>query len=247
MMHRVVLSIALVSLLSACVTDQPGMSKNDQASDVNVQLGLGYMQQGNMQLANEKLRKALVQNPDSAYAHNGFAILQERLGENERAEQHYRKAIQINPDDSEANNNLGTFLCRNGREEESEQYFLAAVDNSLYRTPEYAYTNAAICLGKVGNDEKKYQYLRDAVNANPSYSPALYQLSKLEFEREAYQRAVFYLNRYFNLREKSAESLWLGIRIELALDNKDNAYSYGLQLENNFPDTEMTQSWLAIK
>lgn len=237
----------LVLMLSGCITEQVGPSRNERASDVNVQLGLGYMQQGDMQLANEKLRKAIVQNPESSNAHNAYAILQERLGENEKAEEQYLIALELDPEDSQVNNNYGTFLCRNQREAESEKFFLAAIKNPLYKTPEYAWTNAAICLGKIGQSEKEYDYLREAVNVNPSYAPALYRITELEFDLKQYQRARFYLSRYFKVRNKSAESLWLAIRIELELDNKDNAYSYGLQLENNFPESELTKEWLSIK
>ena len=83
---KIVLLLILLGSLQACVPVNPGPSQEEKASAVNVQLGIGYMQQDNLVLASEKLSKALRQNPDSAPAHNAFAILQDRLKQTEKAE-----------------------------------------------------------------------------------------------------------------------------------------------------------------
>ena len=127
--------LALLLLLQACVTDDPGLSKNVKASAINVQLGIGYLEQNDLQLASEKLLKALRQDPDSASAHNAYAILQERLKQYDLAEYHYKRAVKLDPKDSLSANNYGAFLCRNGRELESEEYFLQALKNPLYKPP----------------------------------------------------------------------------------------------------------------
>ena len=150
--------------------------QNQQASAVNVQLGIGYLEQNNLDQANEKLSKALRQDPNSASAHNAFAILQDRLLQTEKAEYHYKKATTLDPKNSRAANNYGAFLCRNGRELESEKYFLQALKNPLYSTPEFAYTNAALCLLQVGEQretEKAKEYLRKAIAARSDFGPAL--------------------------------------------------------------------------
>ncbi len=86
MYTRFWLVCAIALLLSACVTVDPAEENYEAASKINVQLGIGYLQQNNMVLASEKLTKALKQNPKSAAAHNAYAILQERLLQKEKAE-----------------------------------------------------------------------------------------------------------------------------------------------------------------
>ena len=124
---------------------------------------MGYLKQNNLEFASQKLDKALRQDPNSAAAHNAYAILQERLQQNDKAEYHYHRATEIDPGNSEAANNYGAFLCRNKREAESEEYFLQALDNPLYKTPEFAYTNAAICLIRIDRRDKAREYLEKAL------------------------------------------------------------------------------------
>ena len=51
--------------------------KSDKAANVNADLGIRYLQAGRLNLANEKLLKALKQNPNSPTANHYFAILQQ--------------------------------------------------------------------------------------------------------------------------------------------------------------------------
>ena len=83
---KVITVLAVAVFLQACVTDDPSQNKSDKASKINVQLGIGYLQQNNLDLASEKLTKALRQDPDSAAAHNAYAILQDRVLQLDKAE-----------------------------------------------------------------------------------------------------------------------------------------------------------------
>ncbi|MDC1287848.1 tetratricopeptide repeat protein, partial [Gammaproteobacteria bacterium] len=121
---KIVFLLLAMWLLQACVAVNPGQTQDEKASAVNVQLGIGYLQQNKLELASQKLTKALRQDPNSASAHNAYAILQERLNQLDLAENHYKKATKLDRNDAQAANNYGTFLCRNGRERESEKYFL---------------------------------------------------------------------------------------------------------------------------
>ncbi len=106
--------LLLCGFLQACVAVQAGQTQDEKASAVNVQLGIGYMQQNKLDLASEKLTKALRQDPKSAPVHNAYAILQERLKQMDLAEYHYKEATRLDPKDSQAANNYGAFLCRTG-------------------------------------------------------------------------------------------------------------------------------------
>lgn len=237
----------LIPLLTACVTDGGRVPDNIKASAVNVQLGMGYFRQNNMELASQKLKKALRQNPDSASAHNAFAILQERLLQNDKAEFHYERATQLDSSNSEAANNYGTFLCRNKREKDSEEYFLKALDNPLYKTPEFAYTNAAICLLRIDQRDQARIYLQKALAVRRNFSTALISMAKLDFEDEDYNGAKIYLDRFHRVVGPTARSLWLAIRTELQMDSNRDVNELSQQLQANFPDSEEYKSWLKIQ
>jgi len=244
--EKLVVLILVLGLLQACVTVDPSKGKNEKASVINVQLGIGYLQQNNLELASEKLTKALRQDPNSASAHNAFAILQDRLLQADKAEYHYKKATSLDPKDSQANNNYGAFLCRNGRELESEEYFVRAVDNPLYSTPEYAYTNAAICLLKVNQRDSARKYLRKALAAKIDFAAALLTMGELEFNEGNHPSAKLYLDRYHLAAQANAKSLWLAIRIALELNSDGDVAELSQRLAE-FPDSQEYKDWLKVQ
>ena len=245
--EKIVALLLLLGLLQACVTAGPTKNQNEKASAVNVQLGIGYLQQNNLELASEKLEKALRQDPNSAAAHNAYAILQDRLQQTDKAEYHYKQAATLDPKDSQANNNYGAFLCRNNRERESEKYFLRALDNPLYNTPEFAYTNAAICLLKINEREDAMAYLRKALAAKIDFAPALLTMSELLFSEGDHVQAKFYIDRYHLSAPASAKSLWLAIQNTLELDSAGDVDELAQRLESEFPDSREYQDWLKIQ
>ena len=242
--------LILLGLLQACVPVNPQPSQEEKASKVNVQLGIGYMQQNNLELASEKLTKAIRQNPDSAPAHNAYAILQDRLKQTEKAEFHYKKATELDPDNSQAANNYGAFLCRQGRQLESEKYFMQALKNPLYRTPEFAYTNAAICLLQLGDEketEQAKEYFYKALASKSDFGSALLALANLLFDEGDYAAAKPYLDHLYLVARPSARSLWLTIRNTLQLDGDGDVAELAQRLATDFPDSNEYKEWLAIQ
>ena len=238
-----IILLLFCGLLQACVAVSPGPTQNEKASAVNVQLGIGYLQQNKLELASEKLTKALRQDPESASAHNAYAILQERLKQTDKAEYHYRKATELDRNDAQAANNYGTFLCRNGREIESEKYFLRALDNPLYSTPEYAYTNAAVCLLKVNQAEPAIEYLRKALTQRSDFGPALLAMGGLYFDQMDYEKAKQYLDRYHLGSRPTARSLWMSIRAALQLNPETNVDELVQRLATDFPNSAEYRAW----
>lgn len=242
---ELLMAVVLVLGTAGCATppEQPSERNLRTAAEANVQLGVGYLQQGKYDLALAKLEKAIEQDPNLASAHNVIAVLYERLNQNDLAEQHYRRALSLDPGDSGTHNNYGRFLCMRNQLREAEEQFLIALKNPLYPTPEIAHTNAGICALRVPDKAKAEEHFRRAVKVNPRYREALFELAKLNFDQERYLPARAYLQRYLDLAPRSADSLWLGVRIERKLGNKDAAASYALLLKSNFPDSEETR-WL---
>lgn len=241
--NRIIGVVLLAGLLQACVAVNPGPTQDEKASTINVQLGIGYLQQNKLDLASDKLTKAIRQNPDSSSAHNAYAILQDRLKQPEKAEYHYRKATELDPNDAQAANNYGTFLCRNGRELESEKYFMRALDNPLYSTPEYAYTNAAICLMRVDQVKPATEYLHKALAEKSDFAPALLELGRAYFEEMDYVNAQIYLDRFHLVTRPTALSLWLSIRTALSVNPDTDISELVHQLGTEYPDSREYELW----
>jgi type IV pilus assembly protein PilF len=61
-----------------------------------------------------------------------------------------------------------------------------------------------------------------------------YNLASLLYERGDLTRAQFYIRRLNNSELANAETLWLGIKIERKLNNRDSVRQLGDQLKKRF-------------
>ena len=210
----------------------------EEIAAANLNLGIAYMQQGEYRKALEKLNRAKLAKNDYPPVYNALGLLYQKLGENELAESNYKHGINLNPNDSLALNNYGQFLCTTGRFEEAESVFKESSENPFNKNPEIAISNAGTCALTHDQPDKAEAYFTRALVINPKVSPALLQMAELSFDQGNYLLARDYLNRYLENARHTSRSLWLGIRIEHELGDKDALSSYALLLRNNFPDTE---------
>ena len=240
-LRNVLLLCVVIPLVLACATissrDAPP-GPNKKAAEINTQLGVNYLSQGKLELADEKLRRALKQDPTSSTANWVFALLQERLGEHALAEKHFRKAISLNPKDSRAHNNYGTFLCNQNRIAEAEKEFLLAIENPLYTQADSAYANAGICVLKIPDKITAEEYFRKSLTINSEQPSALIQMAKLSFERNEYAQTTDYIQRFEKVGRHNSESLWIAFQSEKNLGHKAKADDYANQLKKLYPSSQ---------
>lgn len=239
--------VAFCALQVACASvpeDQPNVPPGGTASQlasVNTQLGLGYLRNGQLDLAWERLNTALQADPGYATAHNGIALVYDRLNEPEKAEEHFKRAIELNPTDSAAQTNYGAFLCQHGRMAEGEKYFMMAVKNPLYAKPAMAYTNAGTCKLQADDPTGAEAYFRAALRSDPRFPLALLNMAQVSYDGGNYLAARAYMQRFEEVSKHNSRSLWLGIRIEEKLGDKDAVSSLAMLLKANYPDSPETQ------
>ena len=137
-------------------------------------------------------------------------------------------------------NNYGQFLCQESRFDEAEVTFLKAANNPLYATPEIAFSNAGTCAMEQGELDTAETYFRDALKKNPKVAIALLQMAEISYATGNYLSARGYLQRYLEISSHTAKSLWIGIRVENELGDKNALSSYKLLLRNKFPDSKET-------
>jgi type IV pilus assembly protein PilF len=213
----------------------------NKAAKIYLQLGVEYMRRGQHDLALKKLEKSLRLDKNYADAHNAIAVLYERLDINDKARQHYQKAVRLKPKGSDIHNNYGQFLCKHGQWEKADKHFRKALENPLYKTPETPYTNAGLCALRYGNPRQAETYFRQALQKNPKFPRALYHMADLTYKQKRYGQARNYLQRYDKIAKPTPKTLWLGIRIERTLNNREAEANYALLLLRHFPDSEETQ------
>lgn len=240
------LALSLLLALAGCAStsDSQFGAQPREAAQLNAQLGAQYLRNDRLQLAKNKLDKALRQDSKNADAHAVYALLSMRLNQPEQARDHFETALDLREGDPQILNNYGTFLCDQGDYQQGIDMFLKAAENPLYETPSYAYANAGRCALQADQFDKAQGHLRQALELDPRLASALYDLARLEFRRGRLDRARNYIERYHQVATPAPESLWLASRVERALGNRANADEYGKRLLREFPDSPQADRFL---
>ena len=211
------------------------------AAETNTQLAVGYLEKGDTEVALEKIRRALLQDPESAGAHTVAGVIFERINLFDDAEKHYRQAAKLSPNNGDVLNNYGQFLCKVKRFEESITYFDRAVSQPFYENREVALTNAGTCLEQSGDLSAAEQRYRQALDANGQYPDALFLLSRSLCKRGDDFRARAFLQRLQAAGGDSPESLWLCYAIESRMGDTKTASDCASQLKSYFPESSQAQ------
>src|SRR5262245_10942778 len=177
----------MLAASTACVSSGGSVAEpasGNEAAIANMNLGAGYLRQGNTELAIERLQRALAQDPKLVQAHTTIALAYNQIGSFDDAEEHFRRATQLNPSDGAAANAYAAFLCERGnRWAEAQPYFRRAADDKTYATPEVAMTNAGLCARDAGDLDAAAENFRAALQRNPRYADALLNMLELSYQR----------------------------------------------------------------
>jgi type IV pilus assembly protein PilF len=235
-------TFAIAFLVAAQVLAQtPPLDPTQEAGRINARLAMEYLKRDQLKVAQEKIEKALVQNPRDVNVQLSAGLVYERLRENRTAEKHFRQAVKVAPDSPEAQNALGAYFCRNKQQAKGEEMFVKAANNPLYRTPFVAYTNAGVCARSAGQLERAERYLRQALTAQVDYPETYAQLAGVLHERGNNLHARAFVERYLAVAPATADMLLLGYNIEVAMKDQSAAAGFKSRLEKEFPDSEQAR------
>jgi type IV pilus assembly protein PilF len=246
------LAIALVAVLAAGCQQGPVRDASGEGAtgnlgsplvraspaDVYIELSAAYLRDNNLSEAFKNAKKAVIVDASSSNGFYMLALVNQRLGQMEDADAAYRKSVSLDARNPVALNAYGSFLCNQKGYDEADGYFRRALSNPLYGTPWFAWHNAGGCKLMAGDREQAERDFRNALQTNPRFAPSLLSMAKLSFEEGNYLSARAYLQRYAEVSPHTAESLWLGVRTENQLGDKNQMASYGLKLRAMFPDSE---------
>ena len=241
-MKRLVMLVIVISMLGACTTEryiEP--SDIDRASELNAQLGLGYMQKGQYRRALAKLDKAIKYNPDNAKAYHYKAELHRRMGQYDKAEKYYQQALDLDPSDANALNNYGVFLCDQGQFDKAYNLFDKIIKDPLYRYKADAYENLGLCSYRQRKLQKAEQAFKQALEINNKMAKSIIKMAQITYDRREKAEAYAYFKRFIALSGHNAESLWLGILLEHERGNKNTVASYKVLLKGKFPASKETK------
>ncbi|OYY93107.1 MAG: type IV pilus biogenesis/stability protein PilW [Hydrogenophilales bacterium 28-61-23] len=248
--------LILAPLLSGCAGNQQTRSGNPEArpsgeenlsARLHTELAAGYFARAQYAVALQELRKALDADNNYAPAYSILGVVHAELREDKDAETHYRRAVELSPNYSEAHNNFGLFLCKRGRPAEALKHFEAALANPLYATPEMALANAGNCALEKGDLAQAELYFGRSLKRVSNQTAALLGMADLHSRQGRWLAARSVLRQlgaqFGDLAELGAQALWLGVRAERQLGDREAEANYGAQLRRRYPESMQAQ-WL---
>ncbi|SFU28631.1 type IV pilus assembly protein PilF [Polaromonas sp. YR568] len=236
-------------LLTGCANQQhaagaPGnrtdiVTESDESDQrrrarLRLELATGYFEQGQTNVALDEIKQSLVTDPTFGDAYNLRGMVYMRLNDLPMAEDSFRRALALNPRDADAAHNYGWLMCQQGRYADSARYFAQAVANPTYGGAAKTLMTQGICQVRAGQRAEAEQSLMHSYELDAGNPVTGYNLANLLYERGDYTRAQFYIRRLNNSNLANAETLWLGIKTERKLNNRDAVLQLGDQLKKRF-------------
>jgi type IV pilus assembly protein PilF len=225
---------------SGTIVGEVGEPRN--RARVHTDLAAAYYQRGTMGVALEELRMATAADSSYAPAHSLLGLVYMDLREESLAAQSFERALSLAPTDGDINHNYGVFLCQTKREPDSIKYFMQAVKNPLYPTPSRSYSAAGVCTLRTDRPKEAEQYFERALRLQPDEPASLLGLGQIRYKQGRMDEARRLVANYNKLEQPSAESLWLGLRIERKSGQRVAEQSFANQLRRRFPGSPEYQA-----
>ena len=255
MTHRIYLTTVsallwmLCTLMAGCVTEtnDPLAQNRDpsKAAKIYVETATRYMQLNQMANADRSLKRAQQIAPDAPEVNNALALFYTIEGENEQVEKYYKKALIGDPDFSQARNNYATFLYGQNRYKDAIEQLEKVTKDYRYQRRYTAFENLGVCYLKVGEPEKAEKSFNRALQLNGNLPISIIELSELALQQGNYQLTERYLRKYEKIAQPSPKQLWIGIRLQRQLGDKDKVASYALALKSMFPGSDEYKAYKA--
>lgn len=212
-------------------SDEPD---NRRRARIRLELASGYFEQGQTNVALDELKQALVADPSFGDAYNLRGLVYMRLNDIPLAEDSFRRALSLNPRDADVAHNYGWLLCQQSRYSEASQFFSQAIANPTYGGQAKTLMAQGVCQVRAGQRSEAEQSLTRAYQLDAGNPVIGYNLASLLYDRGELTRAQFYIRRINNSELANAETLWLGIRIENRIGNREAVSQLGDQLKKRY-------------
>jgi type IV pilus assembly protein PilF len=201
---------------------------------IRLELAVGYFEQDKPTIALDELKQALSADPNYAEAYNLRGLVYMRLNDLALAESSFRRALALKPGDPNTLHNLGWLMCQQDRDAEAMQFFGQALADAAYGERAKTLMTRGLCQMRAKRPADAEQSLLQSFQLDAGNPITEYNLALLMFRRNDLQRAQFYIRRLNNSEWANAESLWLGIKIERSLGNRDAVEQLAVPLRKRF-------------
>ncbi len=222
------------------------LTYNPKAAAINAQLGVGYLQEGDIERAKTKLLMAQKQDSRSSVVAASMAYYYDTIGNPKEATYYYRRAYSLAAEKGDAANNYGVFLCKQKNYTAAYAYFQKAIDDPNYVSTAQTYENLGLCHLEQNDTAAAKDYFLKALRIDPKLATSLLQMAQMSVNTKDWGSAENYLINYRATGEQSPDALWFGVQTAQALGDKNKAMKLAAQLKKQYPNSAQYHQYLTI-
>ncbi len=221
-------------------SDEPEARKRAR---IRLELAVGYFENGQTAIALDELKQSIAADSNYAEAYSLRGLIYMRLNDFRLSEESFKRALNINPRDSNFMHNLGWLYCQQTRYAQAHELFSQALSNPQYAERAKTWRAQGLCQVRAGQLSEGEQSLFKSYEFDAGNPVTAFNLAALLFQRGEYARAQFYVRRLNNTELANAESLWLGVKVERRMENRDAMLQLATQLVKRFPKSREADSY----
>jgi type IV pilus assembly protein PilF len=208
-----------------------------------LRLAVLYFQEGKNSIALDEVKQAISADPNWFEAYNMRGLIYMRMSDYPSADSSFQKALSINSASAEVKHNYGVMLCKQKRTSEALRMFSAAINTPGYNQRANTWMEQGVCQLEAGQKADAEFSFTKSYEIDPGNPVSGYNIGSLLFQRGEIAKAQFYIRRINNGDYASADSLWLGVKIERRLNNSDAVAQLGGQLRKRFPQSTQASAF----
>lgn len=192
-MMKKLLVFLLISFLFYSCASQPkkGVFKEmTSKAELYYDYGTQYLVEKDYTKALKNLRQAYKLDPESSKVNNNLGMAYFFKKDIKRAFIHVKKSIELNPSNSDARNNLASIYFYQKKYKQAYVQYEKILEDLEYNQQFRTNYNLALIDFKFGRNKIGIKRLQRAINENPEYCPAHYQLGARAKEVNNYTKAL---------------------------------------------------------
>jgi type IV pilus assembly protein PilF len=202
---------------------------------IRLELALGYLEQGQTNVALDEVKLAIAADPRSSDAFSLRGLIYMKLNDYGLARDSFNRGAQINPRDGNIFHNLAWLACQESRYTEAALNFDRALSSPSYVGHAKTFLAKGICLLRAGDLKQAENNFLRSFELDASNPIATFNLANLLYKRNDLVRSQFYIRRLNSNDYANAESLWLAAKIEKKMGNAQGVAQLADRLRKQFP------------
>jgi type IV pilus biogenesis/stability protein PilW len=171
--------------------------------------GLELIRTGDLAGAFKELKTVEEMKPDIPEALAALGYCYREMGDVDRAVSYFQKTLALDPRNWSARNLYGIILFQQGKYEEALSQFQAAIE--IYPINSLSLANSLTNIGAVhftrGDPEKAREYFEKAIEANPQYAKAHFNLGLVKVRQGKFAEAVGHYEKCLEITPDNASAL----------------------------------------